>query len=56
MQKSGELRCATKIGPTLGLKEITLLNTNLDRLVELAIKGILGSRRKFVVGLDVFLD
>lgn len=48
--------CATEIKLTLGLKEITLLNTNLDRLVELAIKGILRSRRKLVVGLDVFLD
>lgn len=56
MQKSGGLRCATEIRLTLGLKEITLVNTNLDRLVELAIKGILGRRRKLVVGLDVFLD
>lgn len=56
MQKSGGLRCATEIRLTLGLKEIALVNTNLDRLVELAIKGILGCRRKLVVGLDVFLD
>lgn len=56
MQKRGGLRCATEIRLTLGLKEIALVNTNLDRLVELAIKGILGSRRKLVVGLDVFLD
>jgi hypothetical protein len=55
-KKGGGLGCATEIKLTLGLKEITLLNTDLDRLVELAIKGILGSRRKLVVGLDVFLD
>lgn len=42
--------------PTLGLGEVTLLDAGLDGLVELAVKGGLGSRRDLVVGLHIFLD
>lgn len=45
-----------KDGHTLGLEKVTLLNTDLDRLVELGVKGILRSRGKAVVVLDIFLD
>lgn len=41
---------------TLGLGEVTLLDTGLDGLVEHAIKGSLSSRRDLVVGLNIFLD
>ena len=41
---------------TLGLKELALLNTSLDGLVELAVKGVGGGRSNLVVRLNIFLD
>lgn len=41
---------------TLGLSELSLLNTGLDGLVELAVKSSLGDNGNFVVGQDIFLD
>lgn len=41
---------------TLGLSELSLLNTSLDSLVELAVKGGLRGESNFVVGQYIFLD
>jgi hypothetical protein len=43
-------------GRALGLKELALLNTSLDGLVELAVKGVGGGRSNLVVRLNIFLD
>ena len=45
-----------KVGLTLGLSELALLNTSLDGLVELSIKSGLGSNIDLVVGRNIFLD
>ena len=60
--KSIEYRCDMRIKMramdklTLGLKELALLNTSLDGLVELAVKGVGGGRSNLVVRLNIFLD
>jgi hypothetical protein len=41
---------------TLGLSELSLLNTGLDSLVELAVKSGLTGESNFVVGQYIFLD
>jgi hypothetical protein len=48
--------CATKGRLTFGLDEIALLNTSLDRLVELAVKGVLRSRSQLIVCQHIFFD
>jgi hypothetical protein len=41
---------------TLGLSELSLLNTSLDGLVELRVKSSLRHDGDLVVALDIFLD
>jgi hypothetical protein len=45
-----------RVGLTLGLSELALLNTGLDGLVELSIEGGLRSDVDLVVRRDVLLD
>lgn len=53
--ENGERRTVnTKL--TLGLSELLLLNTRLNSLVELSIKGTLGRDVELVVRLNILLD